>query len=243
MSSINKGTIKKSTLNSTLGKGITKVELNSILKKYSKKNVLSVTKNDDEYIIYSMFRECFCPCCNLPCLFGKTLSNHLKCLNCFKSICKFCFKLVDTDHFNTYSQKCCKNYRFFLWKNKHSNTFTQKRYNGFFENLCLFFVSYILFVIFLFFLLFTIVDYFIPCDDKVKQPITYHDNKTITKFLSLSITVLKRKKLLKYGYCKKIFKRILNIIVKILFIWLPLVIIIFTFPYFPLYNIIIEYFL
>jgi len=242
ISSYTKGTKKSSTIN-TVDKNISKLEINSIIEKYSKKNVLSVTKNDDEYIIYSMFRECFCPCCNLPCLFGKTLSNHLKCLNCFKSICKFCFKLVDTDHFNTYSQKCCKNYRFFLWKNKHSNTFTQKRYNGFFENLCLFFVSYILFVIFLFFLLFTIVDYFIPCDDKVKQPITYHDNKTITKFLSLSITVLKRKKLLKYGYCKKIFKRILNIIVKILFIWLPLVIIIFTFPYFPLYNIIIEYFL
>jgi hypothetical protein len=242
ISSYTKGTKKSSTIN-TVDKNISKLEINSIIEKYSKKNVLSVTKNDDEYIIYSMFRECFCPCCNLPCLFGKTLSNHLKCLNCFKSICKFCFKLVDTDHFNTYSQKCCKNYRFFLWKNKHSSTFTQKRYNGYFENLCLFFVSYILFVVFLYFLLFKIVDYLIPYEEIKKKPITYQDNKTITKFLTISMTVLKRKKQLKINNCKRLFKKILNILVKILLIWLPLVILIFTFPYYPLYFIIFEYFL
>ena len=245
LSSYTKGTKKSSTIN-TVDKKISKLEINSILQKYSKKNVLSITKNDDEYLIYNMFRECFCPCCNLPSLFGKTLSNHLKCLNCFKSICKFCFKVVDTDHFNTYSQKCCKNYRFyrfFLWKNKHSNSFTQKRYNSYFENLCLFFVSYILFFIFLFFLLFKIVDYLIPYEDVINQPLTYQDNKTITKFLTISMTVLKRKKHLKYNKCKRIFKRILNILVKILLIWLPLVISIFTFPYYPLYNIIFEFFL
>ena len=242
LSSYTKGTKKSSTIN-TLDKNISKLEINTILQKYSKKNVLSITKNDDEYIIFTMFRECFCPCCNLPSLFGKTLSNHLKCLNCFKSICKFCFKVVDTDHFNTYSQKCCKNYRFFLWKNKHSSTFTQKRYNGYFENLCLFFVSYILFVVFLYFLLFKIVDYLIPYEEIKKKPITYQDNKTITKFLTISMTVLKRKKQLKINNCKRLFKKILNILVKILLIWLPLVILIFTFPYYPLYFIIFEYFL
>ena len=242
LSSYTKGTKKSSTIN-TLDKNISKLEINTILQKYSKKNVLSITKNDDEFIIFTMFRECFCPCCNLPSLFGKTLSNHLKCLNCFKSICKFCFKVVDTDHFNTYSQKCCKNYRFFLWKNKHSSTFTQKRYNGYFENLCLFFVSYILFVVFLYFLLFKIVDYLIPYEEIKKKPITYQDNKTITKFLTISMTVLKRKKQLKINNCKRLFKKILNILVKILLIWLPLVILIFTFPYYPLYFIIFEYFL
>ena len=87
------------------------------------------------------------------------------------------------------------------------------------------------------------MDYLIPYEDEINQPLTYQDNKTITKFLTISMTVLKRKKHLKYNKCKRIFKRILNILVKILLIWLPLVISIFTFSYYPLYNIIFEFFL
>ncbi len=240
ISSYNKLTKKSSTLNTMDGKKVSRTELNLILQKYSKNNVLSITKNDDEYLLYTMYRECFCPCCNLPCLFGKTLSNHLKCLNCFKSICKFCFKIVDTDHFNTLSQKCCKNYRIFLWKNKNSHKFNHKRFNGTWENFGLYFVSYIMFVIFLFVLLFNFIDFIIPYRQK-KKPIIYHENKSIIKFKNIQMTVLKKKK--NCINIKEIFKIIFNFFLKIFFLWIPLFIIIITLPYYPLCFILIEYFL
>ena len=186
MSSINKGSIKKSTLNSTLGKGITKIELNSILQRFSKKNVLYVTNNEEEYIIYSMYRDTVCPYCTLPCLFGKTLSNHLKCLNCLKRICKFCFRKVDTDHFNIYNHKCCKNYRLFLYKNKKNFKFNKNIFVKC-EKFCFIIISYLLKLIVMYVLLFKIIDYCIPIEKKKFDYGNIKNKKTLLNFKSVTI--------------------------------------------------------
>ena len=244
MSSINKGSIKISTLNSTLGKGITKVELNSILHKYSKKNVIHVTNNEEEYIIYTMYRDTVCPCCTLPCLFGKTLSNHLKCLNCLKRICKFCFKKVDTDHFNIYNQKCCKNYRFFLYKNKQNFKFNKKLFIKC-ENFGFIIISFILKLIVMYVFLFKIIDYIIPIDKKEYDYKNIQNKKTLLNFKSLTIktTLFRRKEKGYYHSIKKKIKYYFNILFKIIFMWVPLLIYIISIPYLPFFHIIIEYFI
>ena len=244
MSSINKGSIKISTLNSTLGKGITKVELNSILHKYSKKNVIHVTNNEEEYIIYTMFRDTVCPCCTLPCLFGKTLSNHLKCLNCLKRICKFCFRKVDTDHFNIYNQKCCKNYRFFLYKNKQNFKFNKKLFIKC-ENFGFIIISFILKLIVMYVFLFKIIDYIIPIDKKEYDYKNIQNKKTLLNFKSLTIktTLFRRKEKGYYHSIKKKIKYCFNILFKIIFMWVPLLIYIISIPYLPFFHIIIEYFI
>ena len=242
MSSINKGSIKKSTLNSTLGKGISKIELNSILQRFSKKNVLYVTNNEEEYIIYSMYRDTVCPYCTLPCLFGKTLSNHLKCLNCLKRICKFCFRKVDTDHFNIYNHKCCKNYRLFLYKNKKNFKFNKNIFVKC-EKFCFIIISFILKLIVMYVLLFKIIDYCIPIEKKKFDYGNIKNKKTLLNFKSVTIktNLSGRKEKSYYHSIKTKIKYFFNLLFKIIFIWLPLLIYIISIPYLPFFHIIIEY--
>ena len=243
MSSLNKGSIKKSTLNSTIGKGISKVELNSILKKYSKKNVLIVSHNEEELIIYTLFKDTVCPCCTLPCLFGKTLSNHLKCLNCLKRICKFCFKEVDTDHFNIYNDKCCKNYRLFLWKNKKSYRFDRKKLIKNCGNFGFIIISCLMTLIVMYVFLFLFIDYLFPHE---KNTIKIRNNKTLYNFKSLTLStayfnkVEKKSKTFTIKYMTNLF---FNIFLKIFLFWVPLLLFIILIPYFPLIHIIIENFI
>ena len=242
MSSINKGSTKKSTLNSTLGKGISKIELNSILQRFSKKNVLYVTNNEEEYIIYSMYRDTVCPYCTLPCLFGKTLSNHLKCLNCLKRICKFCFRKVDTDHFNIYNHKCCKNYRLFLYKNKKNFKFNKNIFVKC-EKFCFIIISFILKLIVMYVLLFKIIDYCIPIEKKKFDYGNIKNKKTLLNFKSVTIktNLSGRKEKSYYHSIKTKIKYFFNLLFKIIFIWLPLLIYIISIPYLPFFHIIIEY--
>ena len=101
--------------NSSFSKNINKDKYDNLINKYAKTHVIEIKNNLDDYILYNFFKDIVCPCCHLPCLFGKISPRWMKCLNCFKKICKFCLKEVPNnpiEHFNKLENNCCKYYRF-----------------------------------------------------------------------------------------------------------------------------------
>ena len=101
--------------NSSFSKNIDKNKYDNLINKYAKTHVIEIKNNLDDYILYNFFKDIVCPCCHLPCLFGKISPRWMKCLNCFKKICKFCLKEVPNnpiEHFNKLENNCCKYYRF-----------------------------------------------------------------------------------------------------------------------------------
>lgn len=65
----------------------------------TKKHILHLEDSNSVLQKISKEKNLFCTKCNLPALYGKTGNSYVKCLNCFQSICKFCFKPLTSDHF------------------------------------------------------------------------------------------------------------------------------------------------
>ena len=76
--------------------------------KYNKKHVMDIIEGDSNYISYNLVKDQFCPNCSLPTLFGLLSWKYVKCLNCLRGYCKYCFKEIDNDHFDRYGVNYCK---------------------------------------------------------------------------------------------------------------------------------------
>jgi hypothetical protein len=93
--------------------------------------------------------------------------------------------------------------------------------------------------------LFKIIDYIIPIDKKEYDYKNIQNKKTLLNFKSLTIktTLFRRKEKGYYHSIKKKIKYCFNILFKIIFMWVPLLIYIISIPYLPFFHIIIEYFI
>lgn len=76
--------------------------------KYNKKHVMDIIDGDTNYISYNLVKDQFCPNCSLPTLFGLVSWKYVKCLNCLRGYCKYCFKEIDNDHFDRYGVNYCR---------------------------------------------------------------------------------------------------------------------------------------
>ena len=89
---------------------------NNILNKneliYTKfqKHFFEITNDSEVYYSLNKIKNQYCPNCGIRKLFTVPQWNIIKCLNCLKWYCKFCFKEVDNDHFNKFSEKYCRVY-------------------------------------------------------------------------------------------------------------------------------------
>lgn len=79
------------------------------MKFYSKKNVVDIGTNE-KFFYYNKCKDYICKYCNEPALFGKNGTHFIKCLNCFKCICKHCLKKYDDGHMDISNNNHCKVY-------------------------------------------------------------------------------------------------------------------------------------
>ena len=95
-------TIKKNS--NTKGNG-----MSNLVNRYQSKHVLDINSSESIFI-FKQNKEHYCINCFEPTLFGKNGSKYLKCLNCFFSVCKFCLKSFDCNHFDKSSFNYCRVY-------------------------------------------------------------------------------------------------------------------------------------
>lgn len=81
-----------------------------IYEKFSKKHVAEITNDEEIYFSLNKIKNQFCPNCGTKKLFTVPQWSIIKCLNCLKWYCKYCFKEVDNSHFNKFSEKYCRVY-------------------------------------------------------------------------------------------------------------------------------------
>ena len=74
------------------------------------KHFFEITNDSEIYYSLNKVKNQYCPNCGIRKLFSVPQWNIIKCLNCLKWYCKFCFKEVDNDHFNKFSDKYCRVY-------------------------------------------------------------------------------------------------------------------------------------
>ena len=74
------------------------------------KHFFEITNDSEVYYSLNKIKYQYCPNCGIKKLFTVPQWNIIKCLNCLKWYCKFCFKEVDNDHFNKFSDKYCRVY-------------------------------------------------------------------------------------------------------------------------------------
>ena len=100
-------------------------------------------------------------------------------------------------------------------------------------------------LIVLYVFLFKIIDYFIPIDKKEFDYGNIKNKKTLLNFKTLTIktNLTRRKEKGYYQSIKKKIKYFFNILLKIIFIWIPLLIYFISIPYLPFFHIIIEYYI
>ena len=90
---------------------ILRMDLNNkiISRNYSEKHVIDINSNRQLYI-YEKNKDIYCFNCMKPSLYGGMSKDFLKCLNCHKKICKFCFKEYKDNHMNKKNEDRCKVY-------------------------------------------------------------------------------------------------------------------------------------
>ncbi len=115
----------------------------SDVKNYSKKNILDVD-NLKNFYKYTKNRELYCKGCNEPSLFIRPGKNSVKCLNCYRSSCKFCLKPITHDHFDLNSFIYCKVYFRRKLKIMSFNNNSTNKIKNFFISFLMIIASYIL---------------------------------------------------------------------------------------------------
>ena len=91
---------------------------------YSLKNVCDINSNEI-FFQYSKNKNQICPNCKEMQLYGKSTKPFVKCLNCLKKYCKYCFKIYETGHIEHDSRNRCK----VFYRRRNEN---KKLKNGFF---------------------------------------------------------------------------------------------------------------
>ena len=93
---------------------------------YSLKNVCDIGSNEN-FFQYSKNKNQICPFCKEMQLYGKNTRAFVKCLNCLKKFCKYCFKQFDKNHLeNDNKNRCRVYYRRKIDKNKNQISFSFK---------------------------------------------------------------------------------------------------------------------
>ena len=81
-----------------------------IYEKFNKKHVAEITNNEEIYYSFNKVKSQYCPFCGINKIFTIPQWSVIKCLNCLKWYCKYCFKEVDNDHFNKFNENYCRVY-------------------------------------------------------------------------------------------------------------------------------------
>ena len=89
---------------------------------YSLKNVCDINTNEI-FFQYSKNKNQICPNCKEMHLYGKNTKPFVKCLNCLKKYCKYCFKIYEAGHIENDSKNRCK----VFYRRRNVN----KKINGF----------------------------------------------------------------------------------------------------------------
>ena len=115
------------------------------LQSYIYEHVIDVNSNKKFYL-FNKAKIIYCNKCYEPALYSKSGNNFIKCLNCGITICRYCFKPFNKDHFIISNENHCKVYlrkRFISLRKP--NCFSE-----FFQELGLVIISYIMLFIGLF---------------------------------------------------------------------------------------------
>lgn len=95
-----------------ISKDFTNIDKNTMIysiRNLAQKHVLQIG-SDEPYMLFNKYKDYFCKSCNEPSLYGKLPGKIVKCLNCDKTFCKFCMKILSSSHFDLSSQNHCKIY-------------------------------------------------------------------------------------------------------------------------------------
>ena len=107
---------------------------------YSQKHVIDINSNENFYK-YKQSKIEYCSFCHQQALFSKTGTHFVKCLNCFRCICKYCMKEYGESHLDINTNEHCKVFY------RVDKSLLSKRYNVFCQALIqlgLVIISYIL---------------------------------------------------------------------------------------------------
>ena len=90
-----------------------------------KKNVQIFSDKDNLIPLNQKIKKEYCSYCFNKSIFEIPFSNYLKCLNCLKIFCKYCYKEIKKDHYEKFSENYCRMYsiknKFILKPNKKIN--------------------------------------------------------------------------------------------------------------------------
>ena len=106
---------------------------------YIYNHVIDVNSNKNFYL-FNKAKMIFCSYCYEPSLYSRSGNNYIKCLNCGKSICKYCFKIYDKNHFDFKLENHCKVYS----RKRFISLKKQNHFNIFLSQLALVIISYIM---------------------------------------------------------------------------------------------------
>ena len=81
-----------------------------IYEKFNKKHVAEITDDEEVYYSFNKVKNQYCPFCGINKIFTIPQWSVIKCLNCLKWYCKYCFKEVDNEHFNKFNENYCRVY-------------------------------------------------------------------------------------------------------------------------------------
>ncbi len=96
-------------------------EINDLIKK----NVQIISYKNNLIPLNKKIKKEYCSYCFNKSIFEIPFSNYLKCLNCLKIFCKYCYKEINNNHFEKFSDNYCRMYSFknkiYIKKNKKIN--------------------------------------------------------------------------------------------------------------------------
>ncbi len=106
---------------------------------YSLKNVCDINTNEI-FFQYSKNKNQICPNCKEMHLYGKNTKPFVKCLNCLKKYCKYCFKIYEAGHIENDSKNRCKVFYRRIKENKNNNSC----FNKFLQNILMLIGSFLI---------------------------------------------------------------------------------------------------
>jgi hypothetical protein len=106
---------------------------------YSLKNVCDINTNEI-FFQYSKNKNQICPNCKEMNLYGKNTKPFVKCLNCLKKYCKYCFKIYEAGHIENDSKNRCKVFYRRIKENKNNNSC----FNKFLQNILMLIGSFLI---------------------------------------------------------------------------------------------------
>ncbi len=108
LENIDKKKFIKQNTKYTIGNIFNKNE--KIYERFNKKHVAEITNDEEIYYSFNKVKSQFCPFCGVNKIFNIPQWSVIKCLNCLKWYCKYCFKEVDNEHFNKFNENYCRVY-------------------------------------------------------------------------------------------------------------------------------------